>query len=283
MVYNIKQFIKIRWFHLVCLMCAGTGVSHVVAQPISVAIGTKTDTPASGTKSVHENDSLTYYAYLMNAAPEVVKSHWIQAVAVRQGEFEQDTASTEKRYRLALAQFGLLSTTMRDGDEELFDQYADLAEQHLDNLIKADKTWGEPKALLSGLLGMRMRFSPWKGMYMGPRSSSLVKSARQENPTSPLVNKFYATSKYFTPEMWGGDLPEAILAYEKATGGYEETGTSKNNWFYLDAVAFLGQAYVKNGEVKKAIACYQHVLEREPAFAWVKYELLPKALKMNNP
>ena len=48
---------------------------------------------------------------------------------------------------------------------------------------------------------------------------------------------------------------------------------------YLDALAFQGQAYVKNGDTGKAIAAYEKALKAEPSFSWVRDNLLPAARK----
>ncbi len=226
-----------------------------------------------------ENDALTYQAYLANNSVSEVKTQWEQIVAIRQKEFNANQSDKNLRFRLVLAQYGLLSATMRDEDEDLFDKYVDETEEHLEVLIKQNKNWGEPKAVLSGLLGLKMAYSPWKGMILGSKSGNLIEKAVKESPSSPLVNKFYGNSKLFTPEMWGGDVQEAIKALEKSVSEYEQTKTNVNNWLYIDAVAFLGQAYVKHDEINKAIACYEKALNFEPSFDWVQFSLLPTARK----
>ena len=97
-----------------------------------------------------------------------------------------------------------------------------------------------------------------------------------------MVWKIYANSKLFTPEMWGGDLKEAIQAFEKSIALYEANPNDLPfNWFYLDTLAFQGQAYLKDGQRAKAISTYEKALKVEPEFAWVKNVLLPKAQKSN--
>lgn len=115
-----------------------------------------------------------------------------------------------------------------------------------------------------------------QGMFLGSKSSGLADKAIDLSPASPFVWKVYANSKFFTPEMFGGDLKEAIESYEKSVALYEASPTKlKSNWYYLDALAFLGQAYAKNGENGKAIATYEKAISVEPEFGWVKYRLLP--------
>ncbi|MFZ6010899.1 MAG: hypothetical protein ACOYXT_11195 [Bacteroidota bacterium] len=227
-----------------------------------------------------ESHEAAYKAYLGDQKAEVTKELWKKVVSDRQNEFDKSNNDKNALYQLALAQFGLLSATMRDRDEDLFDDYADQAEDNLESLIDKNKNWGEPRALLSALYGLKMGYSPWKGMYLGSKSQNLMDKAMKDAPLSPLVWKLYANSKYFTPETWGGDIKEAVSAYEKSIQLYESNALqTKNNWFYIDTMAFLGQAYVKDGQHSKAIAIYEKALTLEPAFGWIKFSLLPKAKK----
>lgn len=226
-----------------------------------------------------ESNEAMYNAYLTQEVKSA-KESWKKVVAANQAICDRNPNDTDALYSLALAQFGLLSATMRDQDEDLFDTYVDKTEKNLETLIEKNKTWGEPRALLSALYGLKMGYSPWKGMYLGAKSSSLMDKARKDTPNSPLVWKLYANSKFFTPETWGGDLKEAIKAYEKSIQLYESDPERKKfNWFYLDTFAFLGQAYQKEDNQSKAVNVYKKALEVEPEFGWVKYNLLPKAGK----
>lgn len=218
-------------------------------------------------------DESQYRAYLdKDPNPQV----WRDAVKARHEDFRSKSGDSKIQYALAVAQFGLLSSTMRSKDENLFDEYYD---QTVEN-IKAiqDKNWAEPHALLSAVYGVKMGYSPMQGMFLGSKSNSLVEKAKTIDPNSPFAWKVYANSKYFTPELWGGNLTEAIASYEKCIQLYESKPEQlKFNWLYLDALAFQGQAYLKNGDKAKAIATYEKALKAEPEFSWVKYSLLPKA------
>ncbi len=222
-------------------------------------------------------DERMYHAYLSR---QKATDAWKQAVADRKAALQANPANNQAALQLALAQFGLLSATMRFQDEDLFDEYYDATVDNLKSLIDSNKSWGEPNALLSAVYGLKMGYSPMQGMFLGSKSNSLTERAKKLSPQSPLVWKVYANAKFFTPEMWGGDLAEAIEGYEACIRFYESDPQHlKYNWLYLDALAFQGQAYVKNGDTGKAIAAYEKALKAEPTFSWVRDNLLPAARK----
>ena len=227
-----------------------------------------------------ECDEVMYKAYLGHQDVQVSKEQWKKIVAGRKTKLQSDPKNKDHLYDLSLAQFGLLTSTMRDQDENLFDDHVDETEKNLQTLIDENKNWGEPRALLAALYGLKINYSPVKGMYYGPKSGSLIEEAKKDTPSSPLVWKLYANYKFFTPETFGGDLKEAIKAYEKSIQLYEsDPERIKNNWFYLDTMAFLGQAYLKDGQTARAIETYEKALKTEPGYSFVKFNLLPKARK----
>lgn len=221
-----------------------------------------------------------YQAYLRND-PNTLQE-WKKAVQHRQQELSKNSVDPTLNYALLLAQFGLLNATMKTKDEELFDDYYDATLETVEKITDADKKWAEPFAIQSAIYGLKMGYSPMQGMILGSKSSGLIEKAKKLNNSSPLVWKIYANSKFFTPEMWGGDLKEAILAYEKSIQLFEaKPDDLRFNWHYLDVLAFQGQAYLKDGQRAKAISTYEKALKVEPEFAWVKNVLLPKAQKSN--
>jgi tetratricopeptide (TPR) repeat protein len=221
------------------------------------------------------SDELQYKAYLSSDNSFLL---WKQSVNAHQGALDKKPEDDSLRYNLVFAQFGLLNATLRTKDEDTFDEYYDKAVKLTDELIVHNKKWAEPQALLSALYGVKMAYSSIQGMVLGSKSNSLISKAKQLNPNSAFVWKVYANSKFFTPEMFGGDLDEAIESYTRCIQLYEAKPEAlKNNWHYLDALAFLGQAYVKRENKVEAIATFEKALKNEPDFYWVKNVLLPKA------
>jgi tetratricopeptide (TPR) repeat protein len=219
-------------------------------------------------------DETMYQAYLHQD-----KILWKKAVEERAKEAKQSPSDANKQFKLAFAQFSLLSSTMATKDEALFDEYLDTEKELLKSLINNPKTAPEAKALLSATYGLQMGYSPMKGITLGSKSSSLAEEAKTLAPTSAIAWRMYGGSKYYTPSAFGGDAKEAITALEKSIHYFEKKPEQlKSNWLYIDTIALLGQAYLKNAEKAKAIATYEKAIGVEPSFAYAK-SLLAKTKK----
>lgn len=224
------------------------------------------------------NDPATYAAWLGGPDAATTNNMWDKVVAEKQEAFNKDKTDNTLRWNLVLAQYGLMGNTLRSHDEKRFDKYYETAEEHLKVLSKDEKLKGDAKALLSGLYGLKLNYSSMMGMVLGPKSSGLIEDAMKLDPQSPLVWRIQANSKMYTPAMFGGDMGEAIQAFEKSIELFEKHPEMlTNNWFYVDTHIFLGQAYSSEGQSSKAVAIYEKALKLEPNLLWVKSDLLPKA------
>jgi len=227
------------------------------------------------TTSNHEEIHVKLY----NAYRSSIESFWTQGIESCKTLYYENATNTNK-FLLAYAQYGILGFSMKDQDRVIFDHYSDHTENLLKELVEEGFQPGESNALLSSITGYRIAYSPWKSMFLGPKSSNLIEEAMETEKSSALVWKLYGDSKFFTPEMFGGDIEESIKAYQKAIELYESNNSTRHNWIYLDTYGWLGQAYLKNGQRYSAIYIYKKVLEIEPDFIWVKHVLLPDALNM---
>ena len=218
-----------------------------------------------------EVQQLFYRGYLTAS-----KAPWEQAVEKIENdgsldEFKKLTALTE-------AQTGLLVYALANQDEDTYDAIADDLEENLETLLEHNKADARSLAKMAQLNGATMAFNNWKAMYLGPQSEKLVDRALEADPESPEAWMQRGASRLFTPEMFGGDVDEAVAAFEKAVQHYEAQPDHTTNWRYLDALAWLGQAYQKANRSADAADTYTKALEVEPDFGWVKYKLLPKAV-----
>ncbi len=201
---------------------------------------------------------IQYEAYL-----RVSKTLWEKSISI--AEKEHGTKSFER----ATAIYGLLNSTMASKDEDTFDKYVDTASDLLKDLIESQPNWGEPKAVLSAIYGLRIAYSPWKGMLYGSKSGALVEEAYKLQPESALVQKLYASSKLYTPEMFGGDVQEAREAFKKAIELFEASGDTQN-WLYLDTLIGLGFAHQELDNMEASKKAFEKALQFEPEFGWAK-------------
>ncbi|SMG29696.1 Tetratricopeptide repeat-containing protein [Marivirga sericea] len=206
-------------------------------------------------------DSLMYKAYLLSS-----DNLWEAAL----NQFDK-----ERPLQKAIAYYGILNNTMVASNEEKFDEFVDPALEYIESLEEQGIHKAEAMALRSSIYGFIMAYSPWKGMYYGPKSSSAIESAVAMNSDSPIVNMISGTSLFYTPETFGGDKEAAVKAFEKAIALYEKA--NYKGWLYINTLASLGQAYQAIGQKDKAIETYEKALTVEPEFKWVSSQLLPQA------
>ena len=219
-------------------------------------------------ENVSEVKKASYDAYLSGSA-----NLWETAVVKARINHDKNP-SNETMFQWALAEYGLLNSTMRDQNEDLFDEYIKEAIEKFESLSEEQFREADCKALLSALTGLKIAYSPWKGMFLGPKSASLITEALAIDPDSPIVQQLYGNQQNFTPEMWGGNPANAIEAYRKAINLYE-VKDEKENWMYLDTHAWLGIMYKKEGRDDDALEIWNKVVEHEPDFNWVKKNLIP--------
>jgi len=206
-------------------------------------------------------DSLMYKAYLMS-------SHHLWESALNE-------ANENSPLQKAIAFYGILNNTMASSNEDKFDQFVDPALEYLETMEEKGVHTAEAMALRSSIYGYIIAYSPWKGMFYGPKSSSAIESALEKNRESAIVHMISGSSLFYTPETWGGDKKAAISAFEKAIDLYEKAGYK--GWLYINTLANLGQAYHAVGQKNKAIEVYKKALMVEPNFQWVSTQLLPQA------
>lgn len=207
--------------------------------------------------SLAQTSKQTQYAAYLKAS----KTMWEKSIA------QTKDARGNESFETAMAMYGMLCNTMATQDEKTFDEYKDATIDLLKKINEANPEWGEPRAVLSSVYGLVMAYSPWKGMYLGMKSSSLMEDAMNLQPESPLVQKLYGGSKLYTPEMFGGDPKVAVKAFTESLSLYEQ-GDTAENWLYLDTMMGLAMSYRKTNQVQKAIATLKNAIAVEPQYYW---------------
>ncbi|MBC6994033.1 hypothetical protein QWY85_08545 [Neolewinella lacunae] len=173
------------------------------------------------------------------------------------------------------AYYVLLNNTMASEDGATFNQYVGPAQKLAEDLAASEGTKAaESQAILAGIYGLKMAYSPMKGMILGPKSQKLYRKALKTAPTSPLVLTFYGIAQYNTPENWGGSV---AIAEESLRQAIEIMGCeAMDQWLYPHARAWLGIVLEDQERPVEARDVYQGILTDYPAFAWVKNVLRPE-------
>jgi len=92
---------------------------------------------------------------------------------------------------------------------------------------QAPNILAQANALMSGVIGLRIGISPWKGIFLGSKSSSYLELAMKAAPNDHLVIWMSAIRYHRTPASFGGDIEKARTQYAKLafatdaeSGGY---------------------------------------------------------------
>ena len=135
----------------------------------------------------------------------------------------------------------------------------------------------ETHALLASVYGLMIGENNALGPSLGPRIDAVQADALALGPENPRVWLLRGIGDFFTPEAFGGGVEAALAALERSASAFETDAPAppEPRWGRADVHLWLGQAYAAKGDVARARANYERVLELEPANAWVRDELLP--------
>ena len=190
-----------------------------------------------------------------------------------------DNNSTPKNKIEAIKlKYGLLYSCLSNKDEETYEKHLDKTLEQLELLLDKNSNSSTLHAIAAGIMSVQMGFNPMKGMTLGSQSGIHIGKAISLDSLNAAAWRQHASSKYFTPKMWGGDINIAIESYEYAIDLFEKENNT-TDWIYLDALAWLGIAYEKTDQIEKAREVYEKALEIEPDFTWIKNQLLPNLIK----
>jgi len=176
---------------------------------------------------------------------------------------------TEARYGYIGYMLGL---NKKDEAKSLIDTF----ESDIERLAVLPEYKAETEAFRVALLGFRMGINPAKAVTLGPKTLKQLEKAIAVGSNSPSVWIEKANSESYMPAFAGGSKEKAAASFREALGLYEADPTlSAYNWRYLNTIVLLGQTLEKIEDYKGARQAYLKALDREPAFEWVRDELLP--------
>ncbi|MFA5849002.1 MAG: tetratricopeptide repeat protein [Bacteroidales bacterium] len=223
------------------------------------------------TETISHLEEKAYYAYL-NSNMALWKMLAPKADKIL--DFPSD--NQEDLIKAIKLKYGLLYSCLasKEKDEATFNEYIGKTSDQMSNLLKLFPNSSELLSVSAAIMSVQMAFSPAKAVFLSAKSGKEISKALEIDSTCALAWRQDASSKYFTPKMWGGDIDEAVKEYEKAVRLFEAQNATKD-WMYLDAMVWLGIAYSKLGQEAKAKEIFEKALLVEPDFWWVKKNLLP--------
>ena len=181
-------------------------------------------------------------------------------------------------YFIAYCDYRLYTFEMNADNKKEAKNYINDGIKQLTKSIEKNPEFGEDYALMSSFYGGKIALFPISGMWNGPKSGKFMANAYKYGSDSPRIYLLDGISKYFTPEKWGGGIPQAELILNKAAKLYEMEDNRNiiPSWGNADVYTWLGIIETKKNNIIKAKEYFHKTLEIEPENSWVKNVLLPE-------
>jgi tetratricopeptide (TPR) repeat protein len=171
------------------------------------------------------------------------------------------------------------TVVLRQVDKDRAVAYLDTAVSRLQDAISKDNTFAEAYALLASCYGLKISFSPIKGIYLGPRSNAALHKAKELAPMNPRVALVSAISTYNTPDLFGGIKVKGLEELKRAVELFDQWTTVDSlqpDWGKDEVWVWIGIAHMDRTETIQAKRAFDKALEINPDNGWVKHVLLPK-------
>jgi tetratricopeptide (TPR) repeat protein len=182
----------------------------------------------------------------------------------------QSMVSNMTGYDQALAYYRIGLSANLTGQNGQAVNAIDQAIELLEQLNKSFIDNVEVKALLAQVYGYKIALEPMKGMYYGPKSSTVISEAEILAPNNPRVQLVIGISKLNTPVMFGGSSEAAYQAFDKAILAYSTDKYSNYHWGHAETYTWRGIIHMKKGDANKAKQDWQLALNINPDYSWAK-------------
>jgi tetratricopeptide (TPR) repeat protein len=203
------------------------------------------------------------------SAPDADVLAKIDAAVMRFDSLALETIIEESEgYSLGVSYFRLSALFMFSGKEKQCQRFLALAIETLQPLETV-----EAKALLAHAMGMHIEVDTMSAFKMGPAAMKLLDQAREEAPTNPRVQMFYAVHKLNLPWILGGSTSEALAAIDKSIANYEGTENDEINWGLPDAHVWRGIILMEMNQPDQARVAWAKALEISPGYGRAEHLL----------
>lgn len=231
-------------------------------------------------RDVPNKDALLLKA--IGGLEQAVESWTIADLQNSRAQLQRLLSGSDKKYLvhyyIAYADYNLTSVYQMEGNEDAMGKTLDDGVDNLEQSIELNDDFAEAHALLSSLLGQKIGLSPMKGIYLGPKSGSIMSQALELDPDNPRVNYLAGLGKYFTPGMFGGSEDEAVALLQKATKQFKTYKPQSElfpTWGEHNAYTWLGIIAAENDSLDLALSYYEKALEIYSGYKWITKKLMP--------
>lgn len=145
------------------------------------------------------------------------------------------------------------------------------------NILADSKEWEcEANIILASVNMMKISVKPEAAQEIFMKIYDYLGRAEKADPENPRLHLTKGIMTLNTPEMFGGGIKNAMPILQKAFELNSARKKGNVEWGYLEACAWLGQAYARANEIEKAKEIYNKALEVNPDYVWIKRVLLPQ-------
>lgn len=205
---------------------------------------------------------------------------WIEVL--QEFEANNSLSTNEDKLELINLYYGYAAWLISLDRTEEAEKYIDKPEDLLDEILDEEPEHATAMAYKGAFIAFEIAVSNLKAIYLGRTSMGYIEDALEADPTNIQANIEMANSRFYMPDMFGGDKLESIKYYKEAAKQMEANNMVENNWLYLNVMTALGMAYEATEQIMHAKLCYEKILVVKPNFMWVGEELYPDMLKRHN-
>lgn len=149
--------------------------------------------------------------------------------------------------------------------------------QHLESAVEIDPTSADAWMLLASSYVHKISVRPLQAIGLSRKYRRARDLATELEPNNPRVKLMKGIINYNLPGFVGGDKELAEGEFNEALKIFEKediTHPFQPSWGHDEVHARLGVVYLDRGDLEKARKAFEHALEINPQYGWVKDVLL---------
>ncbi|MDO9153966.1 MAG: hypothetical protein Q7U47_09730 [Paludibacter sp.] len=228
----------------------------------------------------NSNAQLTNQTMIYNAYVSGDWNSWLKEIKTTE---QKRIESVDQKIEIINLYYGYIGHLVSKKHYDEATKYILKGEILLDQILKSQPKQATALAYKGSFTGFKIPMNKLKVFSLGSESTEYLNGAYEfdNDNIQAVIDK--GSALFFKPKIFGGNKPEALKLFIKATKLYEINKITTDNWMYLNVLTLVARAYEKTGQLNNAKIVYEKILRIEPEFKWVQSELYPELLaKMKN-